>query len=271
MDSSQEIINRYAKEAETYRRDAWLVNFDAEILFEEFKNIINKLFNSNDNIKILDIGAGNGMLTEVVLSSFPNAEVTMLDFSSEMLTSAKAIFEVNNISLDRIKFTVSDFIKNDFPSDKYDLIISSYALHHIRNVSDLKNVYLKISNSLSDNGTFICLDYYLEKNSDLRKEQTIKAVNKWTQNFNSYETAIEWADIIKSEDTPATISLIISSIKNCNNVIPILSPGKGVMATIYGMTKLNIERLNEVQLIEYVDATKKDLGNEALIDAYPFD
>ena len=40
MDSSQEIINRYAKEAETYRRDAWLINFDAEMLFNEFKILL---------------------------------------------------------------------------------------------------------------------------------------------------------------------------------------------------------------------------------------
>lgn len=270
MDSSQEIINRYAKEAETYRRDAWLINFDAEMLFNEFKNIISKLFNRNDSIKILDIGAGNGMLTEVVLSYFPNAEVTMLDFSNEMLTSAKAIFQVNNITLDRIKFITSDFITDDFPSDKYDLIISSYALHHIRDSVDLKNVYFKIADSLKDNGTFICLDYYLEKNSDLRKKQVNDAFNKWTLNFNSETIAKEWSDIIKSEDTPATLSLIISSIKNCNNVIPILSPRRGVMATIYGMTKLDIDRLNELELTEYIEETKKDLGSENLIEAYPF-
>ena len=271
MDSSQEIINRYAKEAETYRRDAWLINFDAETLFNEFKNIISKLFNRNDSIKILDIGAGNGMLTEVVLSYFPNAKVTMLDFSNEMLTSAKAIFQVNSITLDRIKFITSDFITDDFPSDKYDLIISSYALHHIRTPEELRNVYLKISKSLKDNGTFICLDYYLEKNSDLRKEQTIKAINKWTQNFNSITIAKEWASIIKSEDTPATLSLIISSIKDCNNVIPILSSKRGIMATIYGMTKLDIERLNELELLEYVEEAKKDLGSENLIEIYPFE
>lgn len=89
MDTSNDIKKRYAKEVFTYRRDTWLVNVDAERLFDVFKIIIRKLFNIQDEIKILDIGAGNGMLTETVLSCFPNAKITMLDFSSEMLESAE--------------------------------------------------------------------------------------------------------------------------------------------------------------------------------------
>lgn len=270
MDSSQEIRDRYAKEALTYRRDAWLVNFDSEKLFNEFKKIIIKLFDNKEEIKVLDIGAGNGMLTELILSCFPNAKITMLDFSSEMLESAKAIFEVNKINLENIDFCIKNFITDDFPNEKYDLIISSYALHHIRTLEELRNVYLKISKSLKDNGTFICLDYYLEENNDLRKKQVNDAFNKWVENFGSKEIAKEWANIIKSEDSPATLASIIYSIKECN-MIPLLFPEKGILATIYGMTKLGLNKLNELQLIEYIDETKKYIDKEMLIDSYPFD
>ena len=150
MDSSQEIRDRYANEAETYRRDAWLINIDAEMLFNEFKTIIRKLHNNvNEELKILDIGAGNGMLTELILSVFPNAKITMLDFSKEMLESAKAIFEANKISLSNIDFAVKNFITDDFPNEKYDLITSSYALHHIRKPDELKIVYSKIAESIA--------------------------------------------------------------------------------------------------------------------------
>ena len=272
MDSSQEIRDRYANEAETYRRDAWLINIDAEMLFNEFKTIIRKLHNNvNEELKILDIGAGNGMLTELILSVFPNAKITMLDFSKEMLESAKAIFEANKISLSNIDFAVKNFITDDFPNEKYDLITSSYALHHIRKPDELKIVYSKIAESLKDDGTFICLDNYLGKDEESRKNQVKAALDKWTSNYNSEEIAKEWAGIIKSEDSPSTLSIIISSIKNCNNVIPILSPRKGIMATIYGMTKLDNKRLNELELKEYIEEAKKDLGTENIIEAYPFD
>ena len=49
MDTSNDIKKRYAKEVFTYRRDAWLVNVDAERLFDVFKIIIRKLFNNQDD------------------------------------------------------------------------------------------------------------------------------------------------------------------------------------------------------------------------------
>lgn len=197
MDTSKEIRDRYASEAETYRRDAWLINFDAKVLFNEFRNIIKKLFKNTEEIKILDIGAGNGMLTELVLSEFPNASITMLDFSPEMLESANAIFQTKKISLDRIDFTIKNFITDDLPNEKYDLIISSYALHHIRNVNELKNVYLKIAKCLNMNGTFLCLDCYLEYNANKRKRQVEIALQKWTESYDSKEIAHEWGNVLK--------------------------------------------------------------------------
>lgn len=276
MDSSREIKERYAKEAETYRRDAWLINFDAEELFNEFRRIVRKLFPNNlAKLKILDIGAGNGMLTELILSEFPNAVVTMLDFSSEMLESAKAIFEANKVSLTNINFSVKNFIVDDLPNEKYDLIISSYALHHIRKVSDLKKVYLKIAKSLKNDGTFLCLDYYLEADEFKRNNQVKIAFEKWTENFNSEEIAKEWANIIKAEDSPATIPLIINSLNECNkngvDVIPFLSSKRGIMALIYGMTTLDLKQLCEVELNNFVEETKNYIGKEELIASYPFD
>lgn len=276
MDSSKEIKERYAKEAETYRKDAWLINFDAEELFNEYKQIVRRLFPNNlEKLKILDVGAGNGMLTELILSEFPNAIVTMLDFSVEMLESAKAIFETKQIPLDNINFVVNNFIKDDFPNEKYDLIISSYALHHIREIDDLKYVYLKIAKALKKDGTFLCLDYYLETDEDSRKKQVKVAFDKWTQNYNSEKMAQEWANIIKGEDSPATIPLIITSLNECNkngvNIIPFLSPKKGTMAIIYGMTTLDLTKLCELKLKDFIDETKKYIGKEELIDSYPFD
>ena len=113
MDTNEEIKERYAKEAETYRKEAWLVNFDAKELFTEFKRIVNLLF--PNKLEVLDIGAGNGMLTELIMREFPNAHISMLDFSKEMLASAQAIFEKENFSVKNIKFIVKNFITDDFP------------------------------------------------------------------------------------------------------------------------------------------------------------
>ena len=272
MDTSKEIKNRYSKEALTYRRDAWMINIDAPMLFDEFRSIVRKLYpDKNTNLNILDLGAGNGMLTELILSEFPNADVTMLDFSEAMLESAKAIFETNNISLENIKFIVSNFIIDEFPNEKYDLVISSYALHHVRNRKDLKTVYSKIASVLKDDGSFICLDNYLGEDTSERDKQVTIAFNKWTENYNSKEIAKEWAEIIKCEDTPATIAMIVSSLSECKKCLPFISSQVGVLAFIYGMTKLNFENFKSIGLEEYIGESKKYVGKEELISSYPFD
>ena len=128
--TKEEIKEQYQKEAATYKDTVRLVNFDLDILFPLYLNILNTLYQDhNAPINILDIGAGSGLLTELVLSSYPNAHITLLDFSEEMLNSAKRSFSNNP----NIKYLKEDFIEGQLPKEEFDLVISSYAIHHTRN------------------------------------------------------------------------------------------------------------------------------------------
>lgn len=213
------------------------------------------------------------MLTELILSELPNASITMLDFSREMLESSQVFFEMKNLPLANINYMVKNFITDDFYNETYDLIISSYALHHIRNNEDLKNVYLKVANSLKEDGTFLCIDNYLETDDYQRNKQVKVALEKWTQNYNSKEKAKEWANIIRSEDTPATIPLIITLLEECTtnmDITPFISPKRGVMAMIYGMTKLELDKIKKLGLYNFVEEKQKFIGKEEKIAPYPF-
>lgn len=258
MDKSDDIKMRYAKEAATYRAEAPLINYDFEKLFQQILWIANQIFTDKKaKIKILDIGAGNGMLSELILRYYPNAEITMLDFSPEMLQSAKAYFEKNNINKDNIKYVIGDFITGDLPNETYDLVISSYALHHIRSEDNLKEVFMKIAKVLNDNiGTFICMDMYLETGELERKRQVQRAIEKWTENFGSTDQAMEWGKIIEGEDTPATIPTIIAALYQCrhknSDIVPLLANQSGDMATVYGMTKLPLEEIKKRGLYDLI-------------------
>jgi len=258
MDNSNDIKARYAQEAITYRKEAPLVNFDAEKLFQKLLWIVGKIYmDPNTKIKVLDIGAGNGMLSELILKQYPNAQITMLDFSPEMLKSAEAYFEENHINDRNIKYVVEDFIYDNLPDETFDLVISSYALHHIRNEEDLKNVFMKIAKVLKDDiGTFICVDMYLETGELAKKRQVQKALDKWEEKFGSKEQAMEWGKILQGEDTPATIPMIIAALYQCRsnhaNIIPLLTNESGDMATVYGMTKLSLEEINHRGLYDLV-------------------
>lgn len=275
MDSQDEIRDRYASEAKSYREDAIVINFDANRLFEEMSKILDAFYpNQDEELNVLDIGAGNGMLTELVYKKYKEANYTMLDFSKEMLDSSLICFKENNLNI-KVKHIVSDFILDDFPNEKYDLIISSYALHHVRKVSDLEHVYKKIASHLKDNGLFICIDNYLGETKEDRLHQIEVALDKWEESYNSREKALEWGSILETEDSPATLKTIMSLLNRIEGGTPLLINEHGVLATIYGLTKIGEYKLKEINL-DYLTNYKQDKNiiaedeTEYCIDNYKF-
>lgn len=93
-DTVKGIQERYAKEAKNYRREAPKVNFEFDSFSKRMISYISEIFpDRTARLKVLDIGAGTGMLSEVLLQNYPNAQVTLLDNSPEMLKQAVAYFE----------------------------------------------------------------------------------------------------------------------------------------------------------------------------------
>ena len=77
-------------------------------------------------IRVLDVGAGTGLLSALISEMFPNAVLTLADISEEMLGRARVRFadrdQVNYLTLD---------LENDALTGEYDVAVSSLALHHI--------------------------------------------------------------------------------------------------------------------------------------------
>lgn len=274
MDSQEDIKHRYALEAKIYRDEALLVNFEAEKFFTKLIDILHILYpDINESLKVLDIGAGNGMLTELIYKNYSNAQITMFDISEEMLNSAREYYALNNFNIN-VKYVIGDFIKDKLPDEKYDLIISSFALHHTREYEDLANVYEKVANNLDTDGTFLCIDYFLGNTDAETKNQVDVALATWTHNFSSEKQAATWADIIKSEDSPATLHTIYSLLKACNLRV-LLSKENGVMTTLYGMSKRELNyfinsELDSLLLVGDTNNKEESDPKTYKIDHYPF-
>lgn len=84
---------------------------------------LTKKFN---NPSILDLGAGTGILTELLHQSHPQSRITLVDMSANMLDKAKNKF--NNI--DNFTYIEDNYLTMDF-KDNYDIIISSLSIHHL--------------------------------------------------------------------------------------------------------------------------------------------
>jgi tRNA (cmo5U34)-methyltransferase len=144
--------------------------------YHEFYGTIVKLAESElPQPRILDIGAGTGLLTNFLLQKYPNAKYTLIDISEEMLSIARKRFS-NQINID---FIVADY-KNYGFTEKYDIVASSLSIHHLGN-DDKKSLYAIIFNLLNKNGIFINGDQFLARTPEVEKlihKEWIKAIEK---------------------------------------------------------------------------------------------
>ena len=81
--------------------------------------------------RYLDVGAGAGILTCLVAQKFPQVEITALELSQAMVTVGQEVLLDKGLQ-DRINFVRGDATDTELIQSlgKFDLIFSTYALHH---------------------------------------------------------------------------------------------------------------------------------------------
>ncbi|MEZ4657668.1 MAG: methyltransferase domain-containing protein [Caldilineaceae bacterium] len=109
-----------------------------------------------DSLRVLDLGAGTGLLAALVAQAFPQAHITLADISEAMLAQAAARFGDHS---ERIRYVVLDYAAEPI-AGIYDVVISALSLHHTPG-PQLKAVFQKIYAALAANGCFINADQVL--------------------------------------------------------------------------------------------------------------
>lgn len=106
-------------------------------------------------LRILDLGAGTGLLSGLIVKAFPEALVTLADVSTGMLEKARERFDTNP----NVSYRVLDFVNAQL-AGHYDVVVSALALHHTPQ-ERLKEVFQKVFNVFEDGGVFINADQTL--------------------------------------------------------------------------------------------------------------
>lgn len=75
----------------------------------------------HQNLKILDIGTGSGVIPLVLKKHFPEAEISSIDFSEKALETAKRNAEYHQLE---INFIHADYLNSEL-TETYDVIISN--------------------------------------------------------------------------------------------------------------------------------------------------
>lgn len=104
--------------------------------------------------QILDLGCGTGNLTLRVLEMFPEAQITALDLSEEILGVCR-----RQCGDDRTTYLQQDFGQLDLPDAGFDLVVSSIAIHHIDDTAK-QVLFRNVLASLRPKGIFTFVDQF---------------------------------------------------------------------------------------------------------------
>lgn len=99
--------------------------------------------------RILDLGAGTGLLTSLVRARFPEASVHLIDLSAAMLDKARERFAGDR----RITFEVGDYSAGPLQG-QYHAVVSALSIHHLKDDAK-RTLFETIRNVLLPGGVFV--------------------------------------------------------------------------------------------------------------------
>jgi len=135
--------------------------------------------------RILDLGAGTGLLTERIAARYPNARLTLIDISTSMLDIAKQRFA----GVEGVEYIVADYSAYPFDNAKYGLIVSSLSIHHLTHPAK-RQLFRTVYDLLEEGGAFVNADQVAGRTALI--DQSYK--RQWEQWIRTSGISAEAAD-----------------------------------------------------------------------------
>ena len=123
----------------------------------------------------LDIGAGTGLFASFLLKKYPDAQLTLIDISENMLDAARTRFGTKA----DVRYIVDNYIEHVFEG-KYDIVLSALSIHHLPDEQKVR-LYKKCFALLKPGGVFVNAEQVLGETLYLDgfyKKQWKKSIEK---------------------------------------------------------------------------------------------
>lgn len=174
------VQKNFSKGSGTYEEFAKVQKFMA-------KKLMGYLPENFSKLKILEIGAGTGILTRELLKKYPKAEITIIDISNKMLDKCKKDFAF------KVKYILGDAEDYNF-SEEYDLIVSNATFQWFENLEGSLNKFKK---NLNPKGAIFFSTFsqgtYRELSESFFK---VSPEYKYSQNFIGLEELEKYGQIL---------------------------------------------------------------------------
>jgi tRNA (cmo5U34)-methyltransferase len=106
---------------------------------------------------ILELGIGTGETARRVLAAHPDAHLTAIDSSAEMLERARSVVPDADLRLAQLQ--------DPLPDGPFDLVVSALAVHHLDGPGK-QDLFRRVAEILSPGGTFLLADVVVPENDD---------------------------------------------------------------------------------------------------------
>jgi tRNA (cmo5U34)-methyltransferase len=141
---------------------------------------------------ILDVGAGTGLLSSFLLEKFPEARLTLMDISENMLDMARKRFATRPGT----EYIICDYSRSEL-GGPYDIVCSALSIHHL-SPEDKRLLFTRIFTALNPGGMFV--------NADQADGETPYFRQRYLDYWNGFlrngpMTEEQHAEILKRRDT----------------------------------------------------------------------
>ena len=128
---------------------------------------------------ILELGIGTGETTRRVLSRHPDAELTAIDSSVEMLERARAAYPQADLRRSRLE--------DRLPAGPFDLVVTALAVHHLDGPGK-RGLFRRVADVLLPGGCFVLADVVVPE----RPEDVVTPIDGVMDLPDRVDDQLEW-------------------------------------------------------------------------------
>ena len=199
----QEIEERFDKDVERFsqleigQQTTLDASFNMELITEAISRRYPKLGT------VLDIGCGAGNYMVKLSQKITNIDVTLLDLSQPMLD--KALERVGEVATGKVNTLKGDFRSVDFGTKKFDVIIATAVLHHLRDEEDWEIAFKKLFDLLNDGGSVWVFDLVHQADITLQRYIYDDLYGKYLTDLKDEQYRDHVFAYIEKEDSPRSL------------------------------------------------------------------
>ena len=148
-------------------------------VFPEFQERAAAATEGIDATTILELGIGTGETTRRVLARHPDARLTAIDSSPEMLERARSVYPDADLRLSRLE--------DPLPGGRFDLVFSALAVHHLDGERK-RDLFRRVGDALRPGGRFVLADVVVPE-----REEDVQIEIDWVMDLpDRVEDQLEW-------------------------------------------------------------------------------